>query len=83
MSARQGSASFVLVIGSMTAIIVGAIVLTLFVYPIVNAFRGSPAWEMETVAGTRVLTYVGGMWEFWAAIILFGILSWVWVRTRQ
>ena len=80
---RQGSASFVLVIGGMTAIVVGAIVLTFLFYPISNAFQGAAFWGAETAPGARVTTYVGGVWTFWGAIILISILSFIWIRTRQ
>ena len=80
---RQGSASYTIAIGAMTAIIIGAIVLTIFLYPIINAFRGSGLWNADTAAGNRLLTYTGGIWEFWGAIILIAILAYVWIRTRQ
>jgi len=40
-------------------------------------------WAAETTAGVRVLTYVGGIWQFWPAILLFALVSFIWVRTRQ
>lgn len=83
MSARQGSASFTIVLGALTAIVVSAIILTFVFYPIVTAFMGSAMWSAETAAGSTILTYTGGLWEFWAAILLMAILSFVWVRTRQ
>ena len=80
---QQGSASFVIVLGGVMSLIAGAMVLTLALYPIINAFRGSGLWGMDTMAGNRMLTYIGGVWEFWGAILLLGILSFIWVRTRQ
>lgn len=79
----QGSASYTIAIGSVAAIIVGGLVLTIVHYPIVNAFMGSAAWSAETADGARMLTFIGGLWEFWGAIILLAIVSFVWIRTRQ
>jgi hypothetical protein len=84
MSSRQGSASFTIVIGGLTALVTGAIVLTFIVYPIINAFMGAAFWgSAETTAGARVFTYTGGLWTFWGGVILIAILSWVWIQTRQ
>lgn len=80
---RQGSASFTVVIGGLTAIVTGAIVLTFFVYPISDAFMNSALWSSETVHGARVTTYVGGFWAFWGAIIMIAILAYIWITTRQ
>jgi len=81
---RQGSASFTIVIAGMTALVVGAMVLTFVFYPIATALLNSPLFDlMATTAGTRVTTYVRGLWTFWGAIILIAILSFIWVRTRQ
>lgn len=82
-TSQQGSASYTLVIGVMAALIVGAIVLTMMFYPIMDAFMDSAFFDSNTIAGDRVTTYVGGVWVFWGAILLIGMLSWVWVRTRQ
>lgn len=85
MSTRQqGSASFTIVLGALTALLVGAMVLTFIFYPVVTPMLSSPLFgTMSTDAGVRVTTYVEGLWIFWGAIILIGILSFVWVRTRQ
>lgn len=83
MSTRQGSASFTIVIAGLTALIVGAMLLTFLFYPIISAFMGAGFWSAETAAGARVTTYVGGMWQFWGGIILLALLSFVWIRTRQ
>lgn len=80
---RQGSASFTIVIGSMAALITGAIVLTFMFYPIIHSFRNAAFWTSSTAHGARLTTYVGGLWVFWGAIILISILSFVWIRTRQ
>lgn len=80
---RQGSASYTIVLGAMSALLVGAIVLTMLFYPIVTAFMDAAFFSAETTAGARVNTYVEGMWTFWGAIILIAILSFVWVKTRQ
>lgn len=80
---RQGSASFTIVIGSLTAMIVGAIVLTMMFYPIINAFMDAAFWNTNSVAGNRVTTYTGGVWVFWGAIVMLAILSYVWIQTRQ
>lgn len=79
----QGSASYTIVIGGVTAIIVGGMVLTLAFYPIATAFMDAAFWGAETTHGSRVVTYTAGIWTFWGAILLMSILSWVWIRTRQ
>lgn len=84
MAARQGSASFTIVLGALTALVVGAMVLTFIFYPVVTPMLESPLFgTMSTSAGVRVETYVEGLWVFWGAILLMGILSFIWVRTRQ
>lgn len=83
MSTRQGSASFTIVIAGVAAIVVGGMLLTFVLYPIMNAFIGAPFWSAETAAGSRVLTYTKGLWTFWGAIMLIATLSFIWVRTRQ
>jgi len=82
-ASRQGSASYTVVIGALTALLVGAMMLTFVVFPVYNAFTASGMWAAETTAGVRVLTYVGGIWQFWPAILLFALVSFIWVRTRQ
>lgn len=81
---RQGSASFNLVIGGVTVIASGAMILSFFFYPMVDAFMGAPFWDsLETVHGQRLTTYAGGIWVFWGAILLLAFLSWIWVVSRQ
>jgi hypothetical protein len=80
---RQGSASFTIVLVGLTAFVVGAMLLTFVVYPMVNAFRASAIWQAETANGAKLLTYVGGMWEFWGGFLLLALLSFIWIRTRQ
>ena len=82
-ASRQGSASYTVVIGALTALLVGAMMLTFVVFPVYNSFTASGMWAAETTAGVRVLTYVGGLWKFWPAIILFALVAFIWVRTRQ
>lgn len=83
MSARQGSASFTVVIASLTALLVGGFLLTYVVYPFHNFMTASALWEPQSAAATRVYGVVAGLWEFWGAIILLAILALVWVTTRQ
>lgn len=85
MSVRpsQGSASFTIVLGAVTAVVVGGFLLTFVVYPVVNAFTGAAFWGASTTPGANLLTVVEGIWTFWGAIVLIAILSFVWVRTRQ
>ena len=83
MSAQQGSASFTIVLGGLAAILVGAIVLTFFVYPMVNAFTGSAIWSLDTTAGANLLTVLEGVWTFAGGFMLIAILSFIWVKTRQ
>lgn len=80
---RQGSASFTIVIAGLTLFVVGAILLTFVVYPVYNGFTNAAFWSASTAPGVRVTTYVAGVWEFWGAILLIGLLSFVWVQTRQ
>lgn len=80
---RQGSASFTIVIGGLTMLMVGGILLTFLHYPVTNAFMDSAFWSSQTEHGARMTTFVGGIWIFWGAIILISILSFIWIRTRQ
>jgi hypothetical protein len=80
---RQGSASFVIVLGAVAMFLVGGFILTFVLYPIINTFTNAAFWTSETIAGARVTTNVAGMWEFWGAILLLALLSFVWVKTRQ
>lgn len=85
MSARpsQGSASFTIVLGAVTSVLVGGLLLTFVVYPVVNSFTTAGFWGAETTPGANLLTVVQGIWTFWGAIVLIAILSFVWIRTRQ
>lgn len=83
MSARQGSASFTIVIGGLSALLVGAMLLSFAFYPIVGGFMNAAFWDSQTTAGSRLVTYTGGIWVFWGGIILLAILSYIWVETRQ
>ncbi|MFP4627210.1 MAG: hypothetical protein ACOCQY_02750 [Halorhabdus sp.] len=83
MSARQGSAAFTIVIGGVTAFVVGAFLLTFAVYPIATQFMDAAFWTASTPSQEFLTTYVGGIWKFWGAILLIAILSFVWVSTRR
>lgn len=84
MSARQGSASFSIVLGGLTALLIGGMVLTFMFYPVITGLLDAAFFSgMETAAGARVTTYVEGLWVFWGGIILISILSYIWVETRQ
>ena len=80
---RQGSASYTIVLGALAALVVGGLVLTFMFYPIVSAFMAADVWSTQTTAGADLETYTEGLWTFWGAVILLGILSFVWVRSRQ
>ena len=80
---QQGSASFTIVLASLTAILVGAIMLSFVVYPIYNGFTASALFTADTAAGASFLEVVDGVWRFWGALILIAILSFVWINTRQ
>jgi len=82
-SPRQGSSAYTIVLAGLSAVIVGAVLLTFIVYPMTNAFTGSAMWSADTAAGARLLMSIGGIWEFWGGILLFSLLSFIWVRTRQ
>lgn len=83
MSTRQGSASYTVVIAALAALLVGAIILTMLVYPIATAFLDAAFWSAETTHGATLLSVVGGLWKFSGAIMLIAILAFVWIRTRQ
>lgn len=84
MSVRQqGSAAWVIAIAAFMALLVGAILGTFVVFPFFNGFTESAIWQATTTDGQRLLTYVEGMWQFSLAVILFAILSFVWVHSRQ
>ena len=81
---QQGSASFTIVFGAAAALLVGAIGLTFFFYPIVDGFTASSGlFEFETSTGDNVADVITGVWTFAGGIVLIAILSFVWVRTRQ
>lgn len=83
-ASRQGSASFTIVLGGLTALVVGAIMLTFVLFPIANAFMDASFWgTASTAPGQRLTTTIGGVWTFWPAILLIGLAIWVWVTTRQ
>lgn len=86
MSARgrqQGSSAYQIVIGGLTAIVIGAIVLTFFVYPLIGGFRGTGLLSFETAAGARVATFTDGMWVFVGGWIMIAIVLFIWIETRQ
>lgn len=83
MSTRQGSASYGIVIAGVMAVVTGALVLTFVTYPMLTAFRGASFWSADTAGGARVLTYVGGMWEFTGGFMLIALLAFIWITTRQ
>jgi len=83
MSTRQGSASYTIVIAAIGAVLIGGFMLTFLMFPIFNSFTNAAFWSASTVPGARLVTMVGGLWEFWGGIILLGILSFLWVRTRR
>lgn len=83
MAARQGSSSYTIVIGALGAVFVGGLILTLLVFPFFNSFTDAAFWSADTATGSRLVTLVAGLWEFWGGIVLIAILSFVWVRTRQ
>lgn len=80
---RQGSTAFTLVLGGVMAIVVGAIVGTFLVYPIINGFTGTELFAFETTSGARVGTFVDGMWRFTLGFVMLGIIAFVWIETRQ
>lgn len=83
MSTRQGSASFTIVLAGLTFVIVGALALTVFFYPIVTALMDSAFWSAETSSGAKLLTWVEGIWKFIGGIMLIALTAWVWIKTRQ
>lgn len=83
MSTRQGSASYTIVIGGVTAVLIGALMLTFVLFPFYNAFSDAPFMQADTAAGVMVVDYTLGMWRFWGGVLLLGLLSWIWVVTRQ
>lgn len=80
---RQGSASYTIVIGGVTAVVVGAIVLSFLAYPFINAFVGTPIFESSTTSGSRVMMYVKGFWTFLGGFVMIAIVIWIWITTRQ
>lgn len=83
MSARQGSASFTIVLGAVTTFLVGGFLLTFVVYPFHNFMTAAAFWEPKTAVAARVFGVVAGLWEFWGAIIMLVLLSFMWISTRQ
>jgi len=79
----QRSAAFQIVIAAFMALIIGAMLSTFVLFPVYNAFTNAAFWSAQTAGGTRLLTYVGGVWQMFPALVLFAILTYVWVSTRQ
>ncbi len=83
-ASRQGSASYTIVIGGLTALVVGAMVLTFMIYPIVNSFMDAAFWSLDTVPGNWITTFCRRHLDFsGVAIVLIAITIYIWVRTRQ
>lgn len=80
---RQGSASFTIAIGSLTALVAGAMILTLFFYPVAGAMMDAAFWEADTAQGATLITYVDAALVFTGGIMLIALLAYIWVSTRQ
>jgi hypothetical protein len=50
---------------------------------VVQTIMDSPQWSSSTAQGTDLLRWLGNLWAFMSTAILIGILSDIWVRTRQ
>jgi len=80
--ATQGSAAWVLVIVSVLAFIVGAILFTT-TDPVIQSLFDSPQWTANTADGQNLLNWLERTWAFLPAAILIMILRMVWIETRQ
>lgn len=80
--AIRGSAPYVLAVVSVTAIITGAILLTV-TDPVAQGLFDSPMWSSSTDAGQMTLSAMVAIWTYWPLWILTGLLSLVWITTRR
>lgn len=80
--AIRGSAPWVLAIVSVTALVTGAILLTV-TDPVAQGLFDSPMWSSSTSAGQMTLSAVASLWTYWPLWILVGLLSLVWITTRR
>jgi hypothetical protein len=76
------SAAYIVSIVAVTAFISGALTLTV-VDPVVQTIMDSPQWSSSTAQGTDLLRWMADLWAFMSTAILIGLLSDIWVRTRQ
>jgi len=82
-ASRQGSTSYVVAIAAVGFVFVGALVLTFIVFPITNAFTGSPIFQAETGPVGNLTAVTSGLWTFWPFILLVVLTIYIWVETRQ
>jgi len=82
MSARPESAPYTLAILLVTALVTGALLLTV-TDPVMQALFGSGAYTAETANGKSLLSWMGALWSFVPAAILLMFLIKSWVDTRQ
>lgn len=80
--ALRGSAAWVLPIVSVTAVLVGAILLTVL-DPVAQAAFSSSMYNSSTSAGQMTTGAMEDMWKYWPLFILLGIMFLVWVVTRR
>lgn len=77
-----GSAAWVLVVVVVVAIVIGSLLLTV-TDPVAQALFDSAMWSSTTTYGTNTMAWVQELWAFMALIILIGLFSLVYIRTRR
>lgn len=76
------SAAYIIGIVSITVGLIGTLLLTV-VDPIMQTLFDSGLWSADTPEFSNLLVWQQDIWTYWAAFILFGIMIYVWIRTRQ
>lgn len=80
--ATRGSAAWVVTIVVIIGFIVGALVFSV-VDPVAQALFDSAIWSSDTADGQNLLSWLERSWAFAPAAVLLGLLTTVWVETRQ
>jgi len=76
------TAAWVVAIVAVLSMLVGAFMSTTL-DPIIQALFNNPNWSSNTAAGTDTLLWMEQLWAFLPAAVLLGILTTVWIATRQ
>lgn len=82
MAGRNSAAWTLAIVAVLVTAIVGPLLLTML-DPVMQALFASSLWDCSTSYCTNALSWQKSAWTYWAAMILFGVMVLVWIRTRQ